>query len=62
MNGYGGENEGFHILEEIVCQAIPESTLIANEGRYAGKNEGFQILEEFVCQAIPASDLTGDED
>jgi hypothetical protein len=42
------ENEGFRMLEEFVCQAIPGPGIPQAESRHGGENEGVRIVEEFV--------------
>ena len=51
-----GENEGFHLLPEFACDAIPEPGLFP-PGTVFGRSdaEGMHILDEFVVDlsAVP---------
>jgi hypothetical protein len=43
-----GQNEPYHILDEFVCDAIPNVALPMTETRSRGQNEPMRLLEEFV--------------
>lgn len=49
MNNHSGENEGFRMLEEIVCDAKPDADTSAELAR--GKNEGIHMLPEVIWDA-----------
>jgi hypothetical protein len=57
MTTHPGGNEGFRLLEELVCQAIPDTSAVAPRGvgvaAGRGENEGMQVREEL------ALDFTG---
>jgi hypothetical protein len=48
-------NEGFRLLDEFVCQAVPGPAAVASEGRGAvvgrGENAGMQIWEELALSS-----------
>jgi hypothetical protein len=42
------ENEGFRVLDEFVCDAIPEPGIPQADPKQQGKNEGIRVIEELV--------------
>src|SRR4051794_24925386 len=48
MAAASGRNEGFHILEEFVCEAIPDASLAQTDSRSRGQNEGVRVIGELV--------------
>jgi hypothetical protein len=60
MDTPNGRNEGFVVLDEFVCQAIPAPDLSAelSAPRGHGVNEGVVALEDFRCQAVNPPDVT----
>jgi len=56
MTSLPGKNEGFRILDEFVCRAIPEASAVAKEATHpvagAGENEGMQVLAEAASDAL----------
>jgi hypothetical protein len=55
MNARFGRNEGFRILDEFVCQAIPDPAALPTGGAgpvsSQGVNEGMLVLEELTFDA-----------
>jgi hypothetical protein len=43
MSQYGGKNEGFHILDEFICQAIPASRLNSDGTPPSTTGDGKQV-------------------
>jgi hypothetical protein len=46
-----GQNEGFHVLDDFVCQAIPAPTISPAGPDKQGRNEGMFVTEELVFEA-----------
>jgi hypothetical protein len=63
MAAQPGENEGFHLLDEFVCQAIPDPSLGVLEATAAGmgrgENAGMQVREEITLDCAGPSDPQG---
>jgi hypothetical protein len=55
MAAHSGKNEGFRLLEELVCQAIPDLSLFGPQGASSaggrGVNSGMQVWEELALDA-----------
>jgi len=50
-----GHNEGFHVLDEFVCEAIHAPSIpLANPAKQ-GQNEGMSVIEEVVFDASKES-------
>jgi len=50
-----GQNQGFHILDEFVCEAIPSPSVTPANPASQGRNEGMSVVEEVVFDAAPAA-------
>ena len=48
-----GRNEGFHVLDEFVCEAIHASSVPLASPTNQGRNEGMSVVEELVFEASP---------
>lgn len=59
-----GRNEGFHVLDEFVCEAIHAPTVPLANPANQGQNEGMSVAEELVFEAgqEATSDETDDPD
>lgn len=42
------ENEGFRILDDFVCDAIPDPSLTPAKPAHQGQNEGMSVVTEIV--------------
>ena len=49
-----GRNEGFHVLEDFVCEAIHEPSVPLANPASQGRNEGMTVVEELVFDASRA--------
>jgi hypothetical protein len=49
--GKPAENEGFRVLDELVCDAIPGEVILPAPLTRQGKNEGMRVVEELVFGA-----------
>ena len=45
-----GRNEGFHVLDDFVCEAIPITSVPPTCPTSHGRNEGVSVVEELVCE------------
>src|ERR1700722_16680941 len=43
-----GHNEGFHVLDDFVCEAIHDPSVPLANPAHQGRNEGMSVLEEVV--------------
>lgn len=43
-----GRNEGFHVLDDFVCEAIHAPSVSLANPRQQGRNEGMEVIEELV--------------
>jgi hypothetical protein len=46
-----GQNEGFYVLEDFVCQAIPGPSISPAGPDKQGRNEGMFVTEELMFEA-----------
>jgi hypothetical protein len=46
-----GHNQGFHVLDEFVCDAIPEPSIPLATPLNQGRNEGMSVVEELLLEA-----------
>src|SRR5205809_6751099 len=46
-----GRNEGFHVLDDFVCEAIHNPSLPLANPANQGRNEGMTVVEEAVFDA-----------
>lgn len=51
-----GQNEGFHILDELVCEAIHAPSVPLANPHNQGQNEGMSVVEELVFE--PGSEVS----
>lgn len=56
-----GRNEGFHVLDDFVCEAIPSPSVSRADPAKLGRNDGMFVVEELVhecgSQQPPPSSL-----
>ncbi len=54
MNTNSGKNEGVRMLDEIICQAIPDPSVLAaiekSQTATQGKDENELLSEESTCE------------
>jgi hypothetical protein len=50
-----GENEGFHVLEDFVCEALQDPALPKGDPGQPGQNTGAQVLEELILDSAQAN-------
>src|SRR6266566_6402633 len=46
-----GHNEGFHVLDDFVCEAIHAPSVPLANPANQGRNEGMSVIEEVVFEA-----------
>jgi hypothetical protein len=46
-----GHNEGFHVLDDFICEAIHEPSVPLASPANQGHNEGTSAVEELDCDA-----------
>jgi hypothetical protein len=56
-----GENEGFHVLDDFVCDAIHAPGVPLAHPANQGRNEGMSVSEEIVFDASSESKI-GDKE
>ena len=60
MNSHSNQNEGIRILEEFVCQAIPDPSGLPANGSNPisthSQNEGILVGQELVANAVAEAD------
>jgi hypothetical protein len=49
----GGQNEGYRVLDDFVCEAIHESTVPRIPPNQRGQNEGVRVVEELSLNTAP---------
>lgn len=59
-----GQNKGFHVLDEFVCEAVHAPSVPQANPAHQGRNQGMSIVEELVFEAgkAPASEDREDSD
>ena len=59
-----GRNQGFHVLDEFICEAIHAPSVPRANPANQGKNEGMSVVEELVFEAgsEETTDQTADTD
>ena len=43
-----GQNEGFHVLDDFVCDAIHNPSIALGNPANQGRNEGISVEEELI--------------
>src|SRR5438067_12683960 len=46
-----GHNEGFHVLDDFVCEAIHAPSVPRANPANQGRNEGMSVIEELLFEA-----------
>jgi hypothetical protein len=46
-----GHNKGFHVLDEFVCEAIHDPSVLPASPANQGRNEGMSVIEELLFDA-----------
>jgi hypothetical protein len=46
-----GQNKGFHVLDEFVCEAIHDPSIPLANPVHQGRNEGLSVIEELLFEA-----------
>jgi hypothetical protein len=46
-----GQNKGFHVLDEFVCEAIHDLSVPLANPAHQGRNEGLSVIEELLFEA-----------
>ena len=49
-----GHNEGFHVLDDFICDAIHDPSIPAANPANQGRNEGMAVIQEVVFDASQA--------
>jgi len=57
-----GQNEGFHVLEDFVCDAIPDSAVTQASREKQGQNEGARVIAELVFEGKSAGGEAGEQE
>jgi hypothetical protein len=52
MSLSSGRNDGFRVLDEFICDAVPASGMPASSSCGRGKNAGMQVTQELTFQAL----------
>jgi len=55
-----GQNEGFRVLDDFVCQAIQDPAVPQAPRTKRGRNEGVLVLEELTPGTTPTQQANGD--
>jgi hypothetical protein len=50
-----GQNEGFRVLEDLVCEALPNPAIPQAPPGRRGQNEGVRVLEDFSLEIAEES-------
>jgi hypothetical protein len=45
-----GDNQGFHVLDDVVCEAIHAPTVPLPHPTNQGQNAGMMVVEEMVVE------------
>jgi hypothetical protein len=53
-----GQNRGFQVLDEFVCDAIPSPSITPADPTSQGRNEGLAVVAEVVFDAAPEANPT----
>ena len=46
-----GQNKGFHVLDEFVCEAVHDASVPLANRTNQGRNEGTSVVEELLFEA-----------
>jgi hypothetical protein len=46
-----GQNKGFHVLDEFVCEAVHDASVPLANRANQGRNEGMSVVEELLFEA-----------
>jgi RNA polymerase sigma factor (sigma-70 family) len=57
-----GRNEGFHVLDEFVCDAIQSPSIPLANPANQGRNEGMSVVEELVVSLGTEAKVSEEED
>jgi hypothetical protein len=57
-----GRNEGFHVLDEFVCEAIHAPSVPLANPANQGQNQGLSVVEELVVELGTQSGTSDEED
>jgi hypothetical protein len=56
-----GQNEGFHVSDDFVCEAVHDPTIPLANPANQGRSEGMSVVEELLFHAPGASKAEGKE-
>lgn len=52
-----GQNDGFHVLDDFVCDAVHAPSIPSANSAQQGQSEGITVVEEVICDMARPNDL-----